>query len=189
MPVPRIVAFAETAPWGTVTLGVSTATCDGSLDATAMVRPPLGAGVGAIEIGSDTVCPGPAVSAAGMLITFGVPPIDSVPSLNPGAFARIVAVPAATPFTITSPLLLPAGISTLAGGPIVSTAVSSLDTVTRMPPAGAGGVSVTARCSDDPTPTSDVPTSARPIVPGRTLIDTVSGAPATVPSRTINCAT
>ena len=52
---PWIVAFAEKVPSAIVTVGVVTATVDGSSLTTWITRPPAGAGSGAIPIGIDSV--------------------------------------------------------------------------------------------------------------------------------------
>ena len=157
---PRTLPLAETAPAGIVMVGVTGSSMDGSLLTNVTTTPPGGAGFGASVTGKSVVWPSGTFNVAGVLRRFGVTVTSSVPSVEPVALARTVIVPGAMPFTVTWPVVTPAGMKAVSGDVTVRTPVSSLVTVTVTPSVGAGLERVIPRVAERPTPTTLVPIRA-----------------------------
>jgi hypothetical protein len=94
---PRMVAFAEIAPSGMVTVGVITSMIPGSVLTKAIRTPPAGAGFGLMVTGRAVSCPNPTSSVSGTLIRLSVTGTFKVPSENIVSWARTIVFPGETP--------------------------------------------------------------------------------------------
>ena len=175
--------FADSVPARIVTVGVRTSTLPGAVLTRSTVMPPAGAAAG-ILTGKEAVLPNGTFNVDGTVRTFCVTVTVRVPSLYPGALARTNVVPAETPLSTTSPVVPPAGMLTVFGGPTVTKLVLSEVTVAVTPPAGAAAGRVTRSVAWRPAPRRLVPRSSSAIWFGVAVTVTSSGALSTMPSLT-----